>query len=250
MATFTPDTIRDLKVYLEGQGAVISIARSCDPNSTREFRGYHLSRDQIMQGEGKCPGEGKDDYSIQTARDKAGLSDARAAIDIQFKPAKLQDYSKWLLKQAQSNAPGTQDWRELIYSPDGVKVLRWDRERGVNSAPQPNEAALSHRTHTHVSFYRDSEDRVKVPTFSGYFGPAVPPPPGGDVTPEEVKALQTQLNAAGANPQLVVDGVYGPATKAAVVQVTTQKRVLETQNKALNTTVIQAKAKATEIVKL
>jgi hypothetical protein len=38
----------------------------------------------------------------------------------------------------------------------------------------------------------------------------------GDVTPEQVKALQANLNAVGTQPPLVVDGVYGPMTEAAV----------------------------------
>ena len=61
------------------------------------------------------------------------------------------------------------DVREIIYSPDGQRVLRWDRERGASSMPRPGEADASHLTHTHVSFYRDSEHRDKVPLFAPYF---------------------------------------------------------------------------------
>ena len=214
MSTFTPQPIKDLLRFLEEQGGDCSVARSCEP--TRSFRGYHLGRTQIQQGEGACPPP-KDDYSIKTARDKAALSDARAAIDIQFGAKRLQAYSKWLVGQARANAPGTSDLREIIYSPDGVRVLRWDRERGIASDPREGEADNSHRSHTHVSFYRDSEARAKVPTFSGWFAAPDPPPPEDPtVTPEQVKLLQTTLNKLGASPPLVVDGFYGPKTEAAL----------------------------------
>lgn len=42
------------------------------------------------------------------------------------------------------------------------------------------------------------------------------PIPPEDPTVDEVKELQATLNALGTSPQLVVDGVYGPRTRAAV----------------------------------
>jgi hypothetical protein len=47
--------------------------------------------------------------------------------------------------------------------------------------------------------------------------PPTPPDPGGDVTPEQIKVLQTQLNKVGTSPPLVVDGTYGPKTETAVI---------------------------------
>lgn len=48
--------------------------------------------------------------------------------------------------------------------------------------------------------------------------PLLPVPDvGGDsVTPDDVKTLQTLLNSLGANPALVVDGIFGPKTRAAL----------------------------------
>lgn len=40
--------------------------------------------------------------------------------------------------------------------------------------------------------------------------------PEDTVTPEDVKLLQRQLNALGADPQLAVDGDFGPMTRAAL----------------------------------
>ena len=48
--------------------------------------------------------------------------------------------------------------------PDGAKVVRWDRE-GI----PPATGSDSHLTHTHVSWYRDSEARDKTSVFRRYF---------------------------------------------------------------------------------
>ncbi|HVM29513.1 MAG TPA: peptidoglycan-binding protein [Candidatus Limnocylindrales bacterium] len=231
--TYTPQPLKDLRTAFVGWTGCprenFSIARSCQPG--RGFRGYHLGKDQIFGSQGSCVGQRWDDYSVKTARDKAGLSDARAAIDIQFNrntldrgAAKLlREFSTWLVAQCQANAAGTADIREVIYSPDGTTVLRYDRERGIKSAPKPGEADKSHTWHTHVSFYRDSEARAKTPTFAGYFktAPAPESPPSEPevqpVTVDEIKQLQQLLNSLGATPALVVDGLFGPKTRAALV---------------------------------
>jgi hypothetical protein len=225
---FTPQTLRELRAALVAWTGCptenFSIARGCSPS--RGFRGYHLGKDQIFGSQGSCTGEKWNDYSVKTARDKAGLSDARNAIDIQFNrntldrgAAKLlREFSTWLVAQCQANAPGTADVREVIYSPDGTTVLRYDRERGVKSVPKAGEADKSHTWHTHVSFYRDSEARAKTPTFAGYFVTAPAPEPlqpeVQPVTIDEVKQLQQVLNTLGTTPALVVDGLFGPKTRA------------------------------------
>jgi hypothetical protein len=136
--------------------------------NTAHVMGYHLGRDRIFT---IPPGLGSADYSIQTARDKAGLSDAAAAIDIKFESdfLLLRRLSVWLVEHCRTNAPGTSDIREVIYSPDGTTVLRWDRQRGVTSAPRQGEADNTHRWHTHVSYYRDSEARDKTAPFRRFF---------------------------------------------------------------------------------
>jgi hypothetical protein len=210
---FTPQPIRDLRAALIAWTGCptenFSVARGCD--SGRGYRGYHLGKDQIFGSDGSCVGQRWNDYSVKTARDKAGLTDARSAIDIKFDgntlgrgAAKvLREFSTWLVAQCQANAVGTADIREVIYSPDGTTVLRYDRERGVKSEPKPGEADQSHTWHTHVSFYRDSEARAKTPTFAGYFEPTPAPrvaptePEVQPVTVDEVKQLQQLLNRLG-----------------------------------------------------
>lgn len=164
--SYVPTTMATLRDELQKVTGLSLISLGVVGN-TAHRSGYHLGRDRIFSSTGK----GWNDYSVVTARDKAGLSNGAMAIDIgNFGIAKLRAMSVWLVKQAQKNAPGTRDIREIIYSPDGKVVLRYDRQRGFASAPKPGEADSSHLTHTHISFYRDSENREKWPIFAPFFG--------------------------------------------------------------------------------
>jgi len=165
--SYAPATLNDLRTYWQSQnGTYLGIV-----GDTRHTKGYHLGRDRIYDGTG--PGLGDADYSVKTARDKRGLTDGAAAFDfgkLDGSFTKLQAFSVWLVEErCRRNAPGTSDIREVIYSPDGDTVLRWDRQRGYASAPRPGEADNSHRWHTHISYYRDSEQRDKVSLIRGYF---------------------------------------------------------------------------------
>lgn len=169
--SYNPSTLRELGAFWTAhEGVNLGVV-----GDGRHAKGYHLGEDRIYDGSG--PGLGSRDYSVQTPRDKAGLSEAASAIDLGKLNGRLTDlrkFSTWLVKRCRANAPATRDVREVIYSPDGKRVLRWDRERGYASAPREGEADISHITHTHISFYRDSESRSKVPIFAPYFAPAMP----------------------------------------------------------------------------
>jgi hypothetical protein len=65
----------------------------------------------------------------------------------------------------------------------------------------------------------------------------------GTVTPEQVMLLQRFLNENGANPQLIVDGVFGPKTEAALAQVA---QLIRSQKEAI----AMAKKKGSEIAAL
>ena len=159
--TYAPATLTALASYWTAQGGV-NLGVVGDTAHQAKGTSYHLGRDQLAPGA----------YSAQTARDVAGLSNAASAIDLgrlDGTLANLQHFSRWLVRQCQANATGTRDIREIIYSPDGTIVLRYDRERGYDSAPRPGEASDTHRTHTHISAYRDSEYRDKRPIFRPYF---------------------------------------------------------------------------------
>lgn len=116
--------------------------------------GYHCGRDRVDL----------DDYSVrESPRDRAGLSDFASALDVGWFSVRtqrgtrtLRDMSAWLVGLCQMGDPDTQDIREVIYSLDGVTVRRWDRLRLRTSGD------TSHRTHTHISEFRDARGRGMV----------------------------------------------------------------------------------------
>ena len=175
--TYNPKALQDLGAFWKKQGGVnLGVV-----GNAAHTKGYHLGKDRIFDGSG--PGIGYQDYSVQTSRDKIGLTNAAAGIDLgklNGSYANLRTFSKWLVAQARKNATGTNQMREIIYSPDGRTVLRWDRQRGYASAPRTGEADASHLTHTHISWYRDTEKQDHRPIFAPYFAP--PPKPPEDPT--------------------------------------------------------------------
>lgn len=116
-----------------------------DPNHRG---GYHCGADRVDL----------DDYSVrESPRDRNGLSDYACALDIGAwsmriagKTHNLRSMSTWLVAQCKAGAPDTRDIREIIYSPDGTTVRRWDR-LGKRSTGDS-----SHRWHTHISYHRDA----------------------------------------------------------------------------------------------
>lgn len=157
--TYAPARILEVRHFLAPLTGLPATSLGIVGDVAHAERGtsYHLGRDQLTS----------DAYSRQTARDRAGLTNAASALDIGNFPG-LRALSLELVKACQRDAVGTRDIREIIYSPDGTIVLRWDRERGFASQPQlmPSTALNnSHRFHTHISWYRDSEKRDKVAVF-------------------------------------------------------------------------------------
>jgi hypothetical protein len=158
--TFAPKTILDVRAFLSGKTGLSGSALGIVGDAAHVTTGvsYHLGADQLHS----------DAYSIRLTRDKAGLSNAASALDIgNF--SGLRNLSKFLVSYCQT-AGLTNDIREIIYSPDGIAVLRWDRERGFNSAPRAESGlSISHRKHTHVSWYRDSEFHSKLAPFQAFW---------------------------------------------------------------------------------
>lgn len=168
-----PSKLVELQSFLKTQTGLGGVSLGIVGNAAHKS-GYHLGHDRIFK---KKSGHGERDYSVKTARDHAGLSDAASAMDIgSFKG--FRRMSKFIVAEARANAADTRDIREIIYSPDGKTVLRWDRERGFASKPRKHEADDSHLTHTHVSWYRDAEKRDKTGVFKRFFedGPPTPKP--------------------------------------------------------------------------
>lgn len=159
--SYAPPTLLDLREYLTPITGLSAGNLGIVGDEAHRRRGvsYHLGRDHLISTA----------YSRQTARDRAGLTNAASAMDIGNYRG-LRDLSIELVKACRANAPGTRDIREVIYSPDGRTVLRWDRQRGYASAPREGEADSSHLWHTHISWYRDSETRDKVGVFRAVIG--------------------------------------------------------------------------------
>jgi hypothetical protein len=113
---------------------------------------YHLGKDQIRAR------AGRDRYSVdESVRDQRGLDDYASAMDIgYFKVTTrrgvfdLYDLNAWLIGLCKANDPDTTDLREVIYSPDGKTVRRWDR------LGRRTTGDSSHLTHTHLSEHRDA----------------------------------------------------------------------------------------------
>jgi len=110
--------------------------------------GYHCGSDRVDA----------DDYSVdESPRDSAGLTLSASALDVGMfsvvvggRTHNLRTFSTWCVAQCVAGASDTRDIREIIYSPDGRTVKRWDRLRKRTTGDS------SHLTHTHFSFFRDS----------------------------------------------------------------------------------------------
>ena len=167
--TFPPPTLLELQAFLKPLTGLPAISLGIVGDTSHKNGGtsYHLGREHLKASA----------YSRQTKRDKDGLSSAASAIDI-GNHKDLRRLSKALVAACQANAPGTSDIREVIYTPDGKNVFRWDRERGHASAPVKSvkvkgkwtQGDRTHLFHTHVSWYRDSEKRSKLLVFKPLYG--------------------------------------------------------------------------------
>lgn len=132
--------------------------------------GYHCGADRTVAN----------DYSVvESSRDRKGLSNAAAALDIGTFSKKvgsrtlnLRSLSVWLVAQCKAGTADTRDIREVIYTDDGKTVKRWDR-LGIR-----NTGDDSHLWHTHISYFRDSESRDKTALFKRYLE--------GDVSAKDV----------------------------------------------------------------
>ncbi|MEU4594379.1 hypothetical protein [Micromonospora aurantiaca (nom. illeg.)] len=142
--------------------------------------GYHCGSNRVVTN----------DYSVvESSRDRAGLTLFASALDVgNFsvrsggKTHNLRTFSAWLVAQCAANAADARDIREVIYSPDGRTVRRWDRLGRRTSGDS------SHLFHTHISFFRDATraGRDLTPLFRRYLvhiGLIKPPAPTAPATP-------------------------------------------------------------------
>jgi hypothetical protein len=222
--TFAPSSIKKAQTYLHDKTGLPWAALGITGDSAHRG-GYHCGEDRVDN----------DDYSVdESARDRRGLSGAASALDIGSWSG-LRAFSKWLVEQCKAGAEDTKDIREVIYSPDGKTVKRWDR-LGVRASGD-----TSHLFHTHISWFRDAEGRDKTGLFRRYFENTSAPKPTTPTTPKpstgtsdwtqelimslptlrrgaagaSVKRLQGLLHAAGQRDS-AIDGQFGGGTERAV----------------------------------
>jgi hypothetical protein len=162
--TFAPASLVTLGKYLVAHGAV-NLGIVGDTAHVGTGTSYHLGQSQLKVGA----------YSTTSPRDREpALTEAASAIDIGKVGGSLkglQALSSWLSSQCQRRAIDTLDIREVIYSPDGSKVFRWDEPTqtvypGGTGTGQGDD---SHLWHTHVSWFRDAEFRDHTALFRRYF---------------------------------------------------------------------------------
>lgn len=209
--TYAPRSLLDAREYLQSRTGLSAVALGITGDS-RHRGGYHHGKPNVPAT----------DYSRdESPRDENGLTGAASALDIGAfaKGGKtLQGLSLWIVGQCKAGAPDTRDIREVIYSPDGRAVKRWDRLGHRTSGDS------SHLKHTHISYHRDAEARDKVSLFKRYFEGTPSDLPGGIMLPNygdsgrDVKYWQRLLLEAGEKlPRYGRDGKYGDEMKSAIM---------------------------------
>lgn len=155
--TYAPQALLDLRAYLRPFTGLsdVELGIVCNDNHNG---GYHCGWDQRRTSGGVTS-----DYSwTESNRDASHKTNAASAFDLGMF-SQLRELSVWMVDQCVAGAPDTLDIREIIYSPDGKSVLRWDR-LGVRTSGDS-----SHQTHTHFSWFRDAELASKTGPFQRFF---------------------------------------------------------------------------------
>lgn len=165
--TYAPTRLLEVRHYLQPITGLSDVELGIVGDTAR-LGGYHHGWDQRVTG----------DYSwSESTRDSSHKTNASRAVDVGMFP-RLRELSVWLAGQCAAGAPDCADIREIIYSPDGKTVKRWDRLGRRTGGDD------SHLLHTHIGYFADAEDHDKVPVFRRFFEGA------DDMTPEQERDLK------------------------------------------------------------
>lgn len=151
--SYAPQSLLDARAYLQPRTGLPWVALGIVGDAVHRG-GYHCGRDRLVP----------DDYSNRTARDRAGLTDAAAALDVGWF-ARLVELTTHLVGEARAGR--LLDVRELIGPWSDRRAYRWDHQAGWS--PVRRAEGDSHETHLHISYYRDSERREKITPFRVFF---------------------------------------------------------------------------------
>lgn len=161
--TYAPSRLLEVRAYLKPITGLSDYELGIVGDEDHDG-GYHHGWDQRRIIDGVLR-----DYSwLESTRDSSHKTNAASAFDLGMF-ARLRELSVWLAEQCAANkrdpnvAKDCADIRSIIYSPDGLVVKRWDR---ISSRTTGDS---SHRGHTHISYFRDAEDRDKTAVFRRFF---------------------------------------------------------------------------------
>ncbi|MGW1057632.1 hypothetical protein [Micromonospora rubida] len=161
MTTAPPTLLAARQLLLQHLDVTKGVTRTADLDPAEvgivgdpaHIGGYHCGTDRVRRVSGQVR-----DYSVvESPRDRSGLANMACALDVgdfsisvAGKSHNLRSFSAWLVAQCKAGTADTRDIREVIYSPDGKTVKRWDR-LGLRATGDG-----SHRWHTHISYHRDA----------------------------------------------------------------------------------------------
>lgn len=170
-SSYVPPALHELREYLKPKTGLDNISIGIVNNETDAS--YH-------HGWSQRDTDGSDYSWDESPRDWTHKTNAARALDIGMFD-RLRELSLWLVGECQRGAPDCADIREIIYSPDGKVVKRWDR-LGIRTT-----GGSSHLTHTHVSWFADAEHNSKVGPFKRFFGDDT------DMDPNQDAALKAMV---------------------------------------------------------
>ena len=176
--------------------------------SHRSSGGYHVGNDVLAM-----IGKLHSDYSKrQTDKDRPG-SNAAMALDIGgISGQRLYELTAWIIAQCRAGTHDTRNIREVVgrRSPAGG-VTRYDA-LGILG----DSGSIDHETHTHISYYRDSEGGDKTSLFRRYFEGGQAPVQGEiDMDYNQAQKLDAVFNVYDTvrlDTDAVADGAGGLAS--------------------------------------
>jgi hypothetical protein len=179
-------SIKELASFWHQQGGR-NLGIVGDVKHKQKGTSYHLGSSDLKPGA----------YSATLKRDRNGLTERASALDLgklEKRIGKLRKFSNWLVEQAEAGL--TPDIREIIWSPDGKEVRRWDEHQdrvfvslrrhkdGTIVVVNEGQGDATHFRHTHVSFYRDTRLAPKVEYFRPFFETPIPPKQDDEPEPD------------------------------------------------------------------
>jgi hypothetical protein len=200
--TYVPRDLAAMRVYMQRQTGLAGNALGIAPDDEHlDTGGYHVGNDDLARAARLTS-----DYSKrESGRDRPG-SNAASADDTgtdwpKGGAARSRRFDAFLVERCRAKDLRTRDIREIIYSPDGRVVHRYDA-LGIRSTGDS-----SHRWHTHKSYFRDSEDRRDNPrsVFGLYLeffeGVTTDPTTGG-------LSMQMMIKASDSPQIWLADGMF------------------------------------------